>query len=441
MISIPRTPELVKLVSPKPAETSATATLELSPVVSPAGKGWLGTIGERICWLSIGPLDESSLRHYWKGPLRKRRSSPFSSEDLERASRGDHRLELMPFGTPFQQKVWKALMQVPFGTTVSYGQLARRISGSSKQARAVGSAVGANPIAWLIPCHRVLLSSGALGGFRWGTKAKDRLLKWEQGVAPMSHPLPDEEDKHKLEELLFNARRFEDMTRLAGGIAHDLNNLLAPIRMATELLKRKLADPSLDRYVEIIENSTGQARAVVQEILNLAKDVENEESRRIDVNSLLGELETLTRSTFPSSVDLRFIYQSSAPKVEIDPHQLHRAVLNLLTNARDAVNEHGRVTVEVSTHDLEMRVCVGERCLIPGRYICITVSDDGSGIPSEVREKIFDPFYTTKSEDKGTGLGLATVFGIIAHARGFVDLESQEGRGTAFHLFLPEATA
>jgi signal transduction histidine kinase len=247
------------------------------------------------------------------------------------------------------------------------------------------------------------------------------------------------EDLHKLEEMLLNAQRFEDTAKLAGSIAHDLNNLLAPIRMATEMLKRKLEDDSVDRYVEIIETSTGRARSVIQEILTFSRESDGTDVQIIDVNPLLHEIENMIRDTFEPEVDLDFEYQPGSPLVKLDPHQLHRSVLNLLVNAKDSLDGKGSIKVRVSTHDLEVNVCVAKRCLIPGRYVCISISDSGCGISDDIREEIFTPFFTTKPKEKGTGLGLSSVFGIVSRAGGFIDLESVVGEGSTFHVFLPEA--
>lgn len=247
------------------------------------------------------------------------------------------------------------------------------------------------------------------------------------------------EDLKKLEAMLVNAQRFEDTAKLAGSIAHDLNNLLAPIRMATEMLKRKIADDSVDRYVQIIETSTGRARSVIQEILTFSRESEGADVQVIDVNPLLRELENMMRDTFEPEVDLDFQYYDGAPLVKLDPHQLHRSIMNLLVNARDALGGSGSIKVRVSAHDLEVNVCVANRCLVPGRYVCISISDSGCGISDEIREKIFTPFFTTKPKEKGTGLGLSSVFGIVSRAGGFVDLETVVGEGSTFHVFLPEA--
>ncbi|MEX0326678.1 MAG: methylated-DNA--[protein]-cysteine S-methyltransferase [Puniceicoccaceae bacterium] len=412
--------------------------LNVYPVDSPTGTAWVGEFDGKVAWLSLGDLDEQAVRGYWKGDVRLENDGRIGPGDLLEAIQGQARLELVPVGTSFQISVWQDLLRIPFATTRTYGELAEGL-GSPTKARAVGAAVGANPIAWLIPCHRILPAGGGIGGYRWGSAIKESLLNWENQPHPAGAPDQDVEDIRKLEAMLLNAQRFEDIAKLAGHIAHDLNNLLAPIRMATELLKRKLEDDSVGRYVEIIETSTGRARAVIQEILTYARESESTDTEVIDINLLLEELEGLTGETFPENIAVNFAYDPDAPLVSIAPHQLHRSILNLLVNARDAISGDGEIRVKVSTHDLEMRVCVGDRCIVPGRYACISVSDTGSGISPEIREEIFDPFFTTKPKEKGTGLGLASVFGIIARSGGFIDLESTEGKGSTFHLFLPEA--
>ena len=404
------------------------------PVGTPAGPGWLGLSNGAIVWLSLGEIAEDELKAYWKGPIHKANHAPVDYEDLEETARGNDRgLVLAPLGTEFQKQVWRELLSIPGGKTRTYGQIAERLGGRNK-ARAVGSAVGANPIAWLIPCHRALPGRGGLGQYRWGATAKAALLRWE-GVPIRTKPQP----RQRIEAMLMNAQRFKDLSRLSGSIAHDLNNLLAPIRMATELLRRKVDDPTAARYIEIIETSTGRARSVIQEILSFSREAEAGEPQKIHAREILQELEYVAKATFPAEIRTTFTYGSAIPAVCIDPHQLHRAVLNLLVNSRDAVGNHGHIQVRLDCCELDTRVCIGERCLTPGRYVCLTVSDDGCGIPAEIRGRIFDPFFTTKPKDKGTGLGLSSVFAIIMRAGGFIDLESEEGKGTTFHLYLPEA--
>jgi O-6-methylguanine DNA methyltransferase len=404
----------------------------------PTGKGWIGACGETVAWLSLGPLDREAVREYWKGPLEEETEPRFAREFLEQVATGNEGICLAPVGTPFQTRVWAQLLQTPFASTVAYGELAGQMD-LPGQARAVGSAVAANPIAWLIPCHRIVPASGGVGSYRWGSEAKDSLLAWER----LRNENPGKRfiasDSEGLQSMLRKAQRFEDIANIAGDIAHDLNNLMAPIRMATELLKRKLDDQDLNRYVGIIESSTGRARSVIQEILSFSKETENTESQVIPIKPLVSELETMARETFPKRLRFAFDYGPDNPQVRIDPTQLHRAILNILVNARDAVNGEGQIGVRISQHHLDIEVSAGERSLLPGPYACISVSDSGCGIPDEIRDRIFDPFFTTKPKEEGTGLGLASVYGIISRAGGFIDLETYPGKGSTFHIFLPKA--
>jgi O-6-methylguanine DNA methyltransferase len=420
------------------AAAPAPPDLVLYPVATPAGPGWIGLSGGKVVWLSIGDLDMDAVRRYWRGPCRQAKKCPLSQERLKSVALGRGDLPLAPEGTPFQQKVWNALQGIPCAATLTYSELAEQI-GKPGAARAVGAAVGANPIAWLIPCHRVVPAGGGLGSYRWGTHSKDLLLQWEKRSRPVQSAHEAAEQRHKLEAMLIKAQRFEDIARLAGDIAHDLNNLLAPIRMATELLKRKLGDATLDRYVDIIETSTGRARSVIQDILSFSKETECATAAPVELLPLLQELEKIARETFPPRIQLHFDTGKRVPVVCMDPTQFHRAILNILVNARDAIAGDGSITVSSTFHDIEMQVCVGDRCLLPGRYACISVSDTGCGIPDDIRDHIFDPFFTTKPKEQGTGLGLASVYGIVARAGGFIDLESTVGTGSTFHVFLPLA--
>lgn len=257
------------------------------------------------------------------------------------------------------------------------------------------------------------------------------------GSAKDAFNSPELENRRRMELLLMNAERFESIANLAGNIAHDLNNLIAPIRMATQLLRRKAEEPALDRYVEIIEDSTSRARSVIQQILSFSKDTNHGDFKIVKVEEVLGELERLAIETFPERLEIRFNYESSLPEIEIDPTQLHQALLNMMVNARDAIEGGGRISLYAGLRNVDIKVSVGGRSLQPGSYVCLSVSDTGCGMDAETQQKIFDPFFTTKPKEQGTGLGLASVYGIIARAGGFIDVESAEGEGTTFHVFLP----
>jgi O-6-methylguanine DNA methyltransferase len=437
MNSTPETAIGAGMIDPARAGFKEGSTLRLFPFNGTIASGWIGLLGDTIVWLSLGPLDRKALDGYWKGPVKEGKKCPISASRLEAAARGKDRIDLCPLGTPFQRTVWERLLCIPFSTTKTYGDIAGEL-GSPDSARAVGAAVGANPIAWLIPCHRVVPASGGIGSYRWGSDLKKQLIEWEQPAqATRVDPIP--EGRAKLEAMLIKAQRFEDIAKLAGDIAHDLNNLLAPIGMATQLLKRKLEDAALDRYVDIIETSTGRARSVIQEILSFSRETGGGEVETITVEPLLQELDKIVSQTFPPRIKATFTYASETPPLRMDPIQFHRAILNILVNARDAIAGAGEIRVAVSVHDLRMEVSVGDRHLLPGRFVCISISDTGCGIPEEIREKIFDPFFTTKPKEQGTGLGLASVYGIAARAGGFIDLESTPGKGSTFHVYLPQA--
>lgn len=245
------------------------------------------------------------------------------------------------------------------------------------------------------------------------------------------------EEKRKLESILHNAQRLADITQISGSVAHDLNNLLSPIRMSVELLKRKLQDDSVNRYVEIIEDSTARARAVVQQLITFAKEAEAGKQEDVDVNQILHELERMIGATFPKRLSVYFEYGDNLPTIRINSSQLHQALLNLLINARDAMPGNGCLKVSSSCHLQSVEVSVTGRTLYPGPYVTISIQDSGCGIPKEIQDRIFEPFFTTKEKDRGTGLGLPSVAGIITAAGGYIDMSSVVGKGSTFTVCLP----
>lgn len=431
-------PELTAGLSIRSRPDTDDPLLKLYPLNTPAGRGWIGLNRKAVAWLSLGDLDEEVLRRYWPGPVRKGKRCPLSRGILESAAHGEADLTLCLLGTSFQTEVWEILLRIPMGGTTTYRKIAERM-GSPRKARAVGAAVGANPVAWLVPCHRVLPASGEIGGYRYGSKRKRDLLAFEKKLLQRADKEATLHKKAHLESVLLEAQRFEDTARLAGDIAHDLNNLLAPIRMSTEMLKRKLTDDSLNRYVEIIETSTGRARGVIQEILSFSREAEGVKRKEIEVEPVVSEVARMARDTFPSHISVECDCGAKGLRVRMDPTQLHRIMLNLLVNARDAMKEKGLIQIRVRPRELDISVSIGNLRFTSGTYVCISVSDTGCGIDPSIRSRVFDPFFTTKPKDKGTGLGLSSVYGIVAKSGGFIDLESEVGQGTSFHLFLPHA--
>jgi PAS domain S-box-containing protein len=242
--------------------------------------------------------------------------------------------------------------------------------------------------------------------------------------------------RKKLEEQFLRAQRMESIGTLASGVAHDLNNILAPILMSAPLLRNELPGDLRERIVGTIEASARRGADIVKQVLTFARGVEGERVLVQPVH-LLNEMTKIVQETFPKNITIRPRYAEGAWAVEGDPTQLHQVLLNLCVNARDAMPGGGElaVTLENFTVDEQYAGMIPEAK--PGRYVMIAVSDTGTGIPREILDKIFDPFFTTKEVGKGTGLGLSTVVGIVRSHGGFLTVESQPGRGTTFKIFLP----
>jgi O-6-methylguanine DNA methyltransferase len=384
-----------------------------------------------IRWLSLGPPDEAAVQAYWNGPVRWDSPCPLSDDTLQRAALGKRPLHLAPLGTAFQQKVWSALSKIPARHTCTYRDLGAEVAGPT-HARAVGQAVGANPIAWLIPCHRVVPASGKTGQYRWGSHVKEKLLRWETGQPSTADPpVPDFKD------MLLRAERFHQQAKSTAEIAHDLNNLLTPIRIAAELLNQRNQDAALNRYVEVIRFSAENARRLIDDILQLARHQEPVAQHPLNVEPLLREILSTLQPTFPERIHLTLSCASPLPSVQIDPSQFQRAIVNLLLNARDAIEGEGTIAIEAAAHDLNTAVDGLERTLFPGRYLAITITDSGAGISPEIMERVFEPFFTTKAAGQGSGIGLSSAYGIIVRAGGFMRLTSEPGKGSEFQIFLP----
>ena len=252
-------------------------------------------------------------------------------------------------------------------------------------------------------------------------------LLWMVAVRDISERL-------RVERKAQRAQRLESIGQLAGGVAHDINNALAPILMASELLR--LASPQSGELVETIESSTKRCALMVRQLLAFARGSEGEHVP-IRPLHLLKELEGIMASTFPKSISVRHQYAAELWTVKGDPTQLHQVLLNLCVNARDAMPNGGTLTVQAEIVDLDAAALHHVERGVPGRYILFRVTDNGMGISSEHLERIFDPFFTTKSLDQGTGLGLSTVIGIVRSHGGWVQVYSAVGEGSVFSVYLP----
>ncbi len=283
------------------------------------------------------------------------------------------------------------------------------------------------------------LAAANRGGNELVIESRWTLLRDESG-RPKSILLIDTDitEKKTLEAKFLRSQRLDSIGALAGGIAHDLNNALAPVLMSAELL-RGSADPAIrEKFLEIISANTQRAADLVRQILSFARG-SAEKPGPIELKTLIEEMGRLVKETFPKSVThaVRFP-EEELWTVEGDPTKLHQVLLNLCVNARDAMPQGGRLTLAADNVVLDdaTAASMGGKS---GRYVMLSVGDTGMGIPPEVLPRIFEPFYTTKKGDKGTGLGLATVSAIVKHHAGFMDIRTRPGEGTEFRIYLPVA--
>ncbi len=232
------------------------------------------------------------------------------------------------------------------------------------------------------------------------------------------------------------AKRLESLGTLAGGVAHDINNALAPIMLACGLLRKQAPDAA--RLIDILESSTRRGASMVQQLLTFAKGVDGERVA-IDPRKLTRELEQIVSSTFPKNIRLRFSVSDELPGIIGDSTQLHQVLLNLCVNARDAMPAGGAITIELSGVSVSTREAAEYDDCSPGRYLRWSVTDSGSGISTELLERIFEPFFSTKSPEQGTGLGLSTAMGIVRSHGGLMRVATQPGFGSTFSVYLPEA--
>jgi PAS domain S-box-containing protein len=241
-------------------------------------------------------------------------------------------------------------------------------------------------------------------------------------------------ERRQHERLAQRSQRLESIGTLAGGIAHDLNNALAPIMMSVELLRMQY--PGESEVLDMIENGSKRAADMVRQLLAFAKGAAGE---RVSVQPgrLVKELEKLMKGSFPKNIQLVVRGDAQLPTVLGDATQLHQVLLNLCVNARDAMPHGGTLTLEAQRLDVDAAYASAVPDAQPGTYVRLRVRDTGTGIPPEILDRIFDPFFTTKGPDKGTGLGLSTVMGIIKGHGGFVQVYSQRGQGSTFAAYLP----
>jgi PAS domain S-box-containing protein len=272
-------------------------------------------------------------------------------------------------------------------------------------------------------------------------EARWTLMRDEQGQPHSVLAInTDITERKKLESQFLRAQRMESIGTLAGGIAHDLNNVLAPILMSCELLELEVKEPELRDVVTIIKTGAKRGAELVKQVLTFARGVEG---RRLALQPkhLIHEVEQMMRETFPKSIQVRVLLSPDLPMVSGDPTQLHQVLLNLCVNARDAMPMGGQLTLRAESVWRDENQAMSGAHSQAREYVVIRVADSGTGIAPEIREKIFDPFFTTKEVGRGTGLGLSTTLAIVKSHDGFMNVASEPGQGSTFEVYLPALRA
>lgn len=244
--------------------------------------------------------------------------------------------------------------------------------------------------------------------------------------------------RKQLEERFLRAQRLEAVGTLAGGIAHDLNNILTPMLMVASLLKKKLPDPRDADLLGLVEQGAQRGANIIRQLLTFSRGIEGNRGP-VQPRHLLKEMAAIMRETFPRELVLEQKIPAELWPIVADATQIHQVLMNLCVNARDAMRRGGRLTLAACNLVLGEAETAAQPPAKPGPFVRLTVADTGEGIPRENLDRIFEPFFTTKEIGHGTGLGLSTVLGIVHSHGGFVTVESEPGRGSAFHVHLPAA--
>jgi PAS domain S-box-containing protein len=242
--------------------------------------------------------------------------------------------------------------------------------------------------------------------------------------------------QRQLEEQLRQSQKMEAIGQLAGGIAHDFNNILTVIQGHASLLTAANLADSAGKSTQQILQAAERAASLTRQLLTFSRR-QLIQPKQLDVNKVVGNMTNMLGRLLGEDVALRLNYCQSPPMVQADSGMLEQVLLNLAVNARDAMPKGGQLAIRIAIMDLSEAYCRGRPEGSPGRFVCLSVADTGMGISPENLRRIFEPFFTTKEIGKGTGLGLATAYGIVKQHQGWIEVDSQLGRGTTFRIYLP----
>jgi PAS domain S-box-containing protein len=241
----------------------------------------------------------------------------------------------------------------------------------------------------------------------------------------------------KVEEQLRQSQKMEAIGRLAGGVAHDFNNLLGIVTACTELLRSRVTGDGIE-YIENIHEAAKRGAALTRQLLAFSRK-QHVQTQILELNERLREVTKLLHPLMGDDVEVVLLPPTQSSIIEIDPGQLDQIVMNLAVNSRDAMPRGGKLIIETGVFDFDEAFAREHATMKPGRYVMMAISDDGTGMDEATRLRIFEPFFTTKEIGKGTGLGLATVYGIVKQSGGDIWVYSEVGRGTTFKIYFPTA--
>ena len=243
-------------------------------------------------------------------------------------------------------------------------------------------------------------------------------------------------EKKRMESQFLRAQRMESIGTLAGGIAHDLNNVLSPILMAIDMLQLKTTDEGSKKWLDVLRTNAERGGNMVRQVLSFARGVEGERVA-LQPKHLIKEIVKILRETLPKSIEINFQIPNDLWIISADATQMHQVLMNLCVNARDAMPEGGSISIKAANTFVDENYARMHLEAKPGRFVMITVSDTGPGMSPEIQSRIFEPFFTTKEMTKGTGLGLSTALTIVKSHGGFINVYSELHKGSQFTLYLP----
>jgi PAS domain S-box-containing protein len=266
-------------------------------------------------------------------------------------------------------------------------------------------------------------------------------LHGPDGVTAIAYALTDITERNRMEQQLRQSQKMDAIGQLTGGVAHDFNNLLTVITGTVDILADGVADrPELATIAQLIREAADRGAELTARLLAFARK-QPLQPRNTDGNEAVMEAAKLLVPALGEQIDIEWKLADNVWPALVDPAQLVTALLNLAVNARDAMPDGGKLTLETSNVYLDETYAKAHNEVEPGPYVMFAVSDTGPGIPVAIRDKVFEPFFTTKDVGKGTGLGLSMVYGFVKQSRGHIKLYSEEGLGTTLKIYLPRAAS